>query len=206
MLIVQFMKYSELIRGNDDSRNFAREDLATEVVDRLQQLVYIMHQLSEIDMQFGQFVMVEKLNAIGEREYYNAMFERDEHLRFVMRLLTESFYYFAFRIRQILRNKTHKFPHFGSFDSAGVRDVRNQLIEHPEGKESQIFNRTFMWSQDTGMHLKSGRNEWESSEFVDAGIKANAREFSEKLDISLERAIQNILDEQSFESESKGRV
>jgi hypothetical protein len=196
-LIVQFDKYAQLIRGNEGTRNLAREDLASEVDERLHQLAFIIQQLNDIDAQFGQLVMVEKINESGEKEYYNAMFERDEHLRFVMRLLTESFYYFAFRIRQILQNKIHKFPHMGSFNPTGVIIVRNQLIEHPEGSGSLIFNRTFMWSKETGMHLKTGRQEWESNEFIDAGMKANANEFCEKLNQSLERAINEILREQA---------
>lgn len=188
-LIDQFSRYTELIRINEDVRNQAREDLASEVLERLRQLSYITIQLNQIDMQFGQLAMVERVSQSGEKEFYSASFERDEHLRFVMRLLTESFYYFSFRIRQILRNKDHQFPHLKNFESIGVRDVRNHLIEHPNGQQSQIFNQTFMWTQDSGMHLKSGRHDSESSNFADVGLKANAKEFAKELGTLLDRAI-----------------
>lgn len=194
-LIIQFKNYSSLIQGDNDSRNYAQEDLVAEVMERLQQLAYIVQNLHEIDLQYGKKVLITKINDNGEEDLYNAMFERDEHLRFVMRLLTESFYYFAFRVRQILKNKVHLFPHLKSFDPAGVRNVRNQLIEHPEGKDSLIFNRTFSWSQDSGMLLKSGRHLWEHDKFVDAGLKINANEFCESLYSLLELAIKKIMQE-----------
>jgi hypothetical protein len=187
-LVESFSRYAKLITSQSGARNPARDDLAAEVVERLQQLNYIIHQLDEIDSQFGKMVTIEVINERGEKEHYNAAHERDQHLQFVMRLLTESFYYFSFRARQILRNKVHAFPGLGSFEAVGVRDVRNHLIEHPEGELSRVFNRTFMWSPDTGMHLKPSRHEWENSSFVDVGIKANAKEFAERLSAALDRA------------------
>jgi hypothetical protein len=196
-LITLFKNYSDLIQGNDDSRNYAREDLVAEVMERLQQLAYIVQNLHEIDIQYGKKVIITKINDDGEEELYNAMFERDQHLLFVMRLLTESFYYFAFRVRQILKNKVHQFPHLKSFDPTGVRNVRNQLIEHPEGKDSLIFNRTFSWSQDSGMLLKSGRHLWEHDKFVDVGLKVNANEFCENLYSLLEQATIRVAQERA---------
>ena len=188
-LLERFREYAGLIRGDEASRNFPREDLCAEVTERLQQLHFIMQQLSEIDTQFGTTATVARVNEAGETEYYNAWPERDEHLRFIMRLLTESFYYFAFRVRQILRNNVHTFPGLRSFEAVGVRDVRNHLIEHPEEDGSRIFNRTFTWSQATGMQLKTGRQQWESGTTTDAGINANAADFAKQLDNRLDAAI-----------------
>jgi hypothetical protein len=184
-----FEKYMDHVRDAVPEKNPARDDLASEVIERLQQLAFITQNLDEMNAQFGKMVMVERLNDKGEKEMYNGAQERDKHLLFVMRLLTESFYYFAFRVRQILRNKVHPFPFVASFESVGVRDVRNHLIEHPEGRASLVFNRTFMWYAGSGMHLKSGRQEWEKGEFIDAGLKVNAAEFAENLYAVLQFAI-----------------
>ena len=43
-----------------------------------------------------------------------------------IRLLTEAFYYFAFRLCKIVRKTLKR-----KFDPVGVRNVRNHLIEHP---------------------------------------------------------------------------
>jgi hypothetical protein len=188
----QFERYLLLVRASNSATSFQRDDLAAEVVERLAQLAFITKNLNEINAQFRTVVMAEVVNENGEKEMYNATQDRDKHLVFVMRMLTESFYYFAFRVRQILRNKVHQFPLLGSFEAAGVRDVRNQLIEHPEGKDSRVFNRTFAWSLESGMHLKSGRQVWESKEFADNGLDANAGEFNENLRVALSRAIQTL--------------
>jgi hypothetical protein len=179
-LLILFNRYNDFLKCTLP-REVAREDLADEVRERISQLSFISAQLDEINAQFRIGVTGTRVNENGETEYYNAMFERDEHLRFVMRLLTESFYYFAFRVRQILRNDVHHFHGLRTFECAGVRNVRNHLIEHPEGSQSRVFNRTFTWTLEMGMQLKTGRHEWESSAFMDVGFKANASEFVEHL-------------------------
>lgn len=186
-LVAKFNNYLELlekVEGNDP----ARDDLAAEALERLRQLAFISTQLKAIDSQFGTFVVLTKKNEHGEEERYNANLERDEHLRFAMRLLTETYYYFAFRLRQLLRNDARPFQGLASFESDGVRNVRNHLIEHPEGNSSKIFNRTFSWSKETGMQLKSGRQAWESSDFLDLGFVANSDEFNRNLSSALDRA------------------
>ncbi len=185
-LLEKFDLYIQQLGSIDPAHN----DLAAEARERIQQILFITNQLQQIDEQFRQTVQLEVINAQGEKEYYNATHERNEHLRFVMRLLTESYYYFAFRLRSIFRNKVHVFPNMQSFDCPKVRAVRNHLIEHPEGASSRIFNRTFMWSQESGMHLKHGRHTWESSSFADAGFKINAKEFYDLLLAAINSALE----------------
>jgi hypothetical protein len=191
-LVTLFDQYCELLDAVEPTQDGARADLAAEVRERLEQLAFIADQLGDINSQFRVAVMVTKINEKGEAEYYNAAPERDEHLRFVMRLLTEAFYYFAFRTRQILRNDIHRFSGLRTFDCPGVRDVRNHLIEHPEGAHSRIFNRTFAWAMESGMRLKAGRHEWENSAFHDAGFNANAAEFADQLSCCLQDAISRL--------------
>jgi hypothetical protein len=138
-----------------------------------------------------QIVLMQKVESNGEEVLFNPNMERDQHYFFIMRLLTESFYYFAFRVRQILRNKTSPFLYLHQFDSQGVRNVRNHLIEHPEGNDSRVFSQVFSFSQDSGMHLKAGRTEQEVGKHEDSGLKANAAEFVSKLNAALVKAIAN---------------
>jgi hypothetical protein len=190
-LITKFNNYLNLlekVEGPDPARN----DLGAEALERLNQLAFIFAQLKGIDEQFATTIMLTQTNEHGQEEHYNATHERDEHLRFVMRLLTESYYYFAFRLRQLLRNSAHPFVGLALFESVGVRNVRNHLIEHPEGKSSKIFNRTFSWTKESGMHLKTGRQPWESSEFIDAGFAANSGEFNINLNAVLDSACEEL--------------
>ena len=191
-LIKKFGEYLALLDQVQGAANLARNDLAAEAIERLNQLAFISNHLQEIDKQFGTMVMVTRTNQQGEIEHWNAAHERDGQLRFTMRLLTETYYYFAFRLRQILRNKTHPFRGLGTFDCPGVRDVRNHLIEHPEGATSRIFNRTFSWTQESGMHLKVGRQAWEGNAFSDSGFVANSREFNQNLASALDRACEQL--------------
>ena len=49
-----------------------------------------------------------------------------------MKMYAESFYYFAARIRKIIKYKKEPLPFLKNFESKGIRDVRNRLIEHPQ--------------------------------------------------------------------------
>jgi hypothetical protein len=201
-IIEKFKSYLELLNKFEESENFARNDLAAEGIERLNQLFCISNELQKIDSQFGTILMVTRTNEQGEIEHYNAAHERDEQLRFTMRLLTESYYYFAFRLRQILRNRTHPFKGLNTFECIGVRDVRNHLIEHPEGANSMIFNRTFSWTKESGMQLKTGRQVWEGDAFSDAGFIANSNEFNKILMLKLESACEMLVSEISQRSKT----
>ena len=95
-------------------------------------------------------------------------------------LMTEAFYYFAFRFRQVLRSAGFK-----NFDPVGVREVRNFLIEHPQ-KKAGIVLQTLQFGDKNGPVLKPFGGSEESVR--DPGLYVNAREFQEKLERALTRA------------------
>jgi hypothetical protein len=177
-LSAQFAAYCEKLSGEANPPDRPRDDLGKEVVERLAQLAFLEAELMRLDEAFGTVAMVAITNENGEVEHYNATFERDQQLRFGMRLGAEAFYYFAFRIRKILRNAEFPFPGFAKFEASGVRDVRNHLIEHPEGGASRVMNQTWSWTPETGIALKTGRQEWEPKSFIDKGFRANVVEFT----------------------------
>ena len=177
LLLDRFQRYADALSQATDPPNFQRDELAREVVRRLEQLAFISSQIATLSAEFGKKVIVEVENESGEKELYNAGFERDRQCEFLMRMLAEAFYYFAFRIRRIVRGNEFPFPGFKSFESVGARDVRNHLIEHPEGGASRVLNQTWSWTPDSGPALKTARHEWESSDFVDKGFAANSTEY-----------------------------
>lgn len=187
-----FQQYAEKLAASRTVERQAGEDLVAEVNERLKQLNYILNQLDQLEVLLRQVVMVETVDDKGQTAFFNLNAGRDQFHWFVTRLLSESFYYFAFRVRQILRNKVSPFPHLNNFESPGVRDVRNHLIEHPEGNASRVFSQVFSWTPGSGMHLKAGRKENEVGRHEDAGPSANAAEFISNLVIALKTALANL--------------
>lgn len=104
-------------------------------------------------------------------------------------LYTEAFYYFAFRVYCIAREGL--VPGLTAFRCDGVRDVRNHLIEHPDGRSSLVAIQGFGGGGDSGPVLKPGRYEHQVGLWEDRGLFVNAREFKEGLEKSLMTAIAN---------------
>jgi hypothetical protein len=103
------------------------------------------------------------------------------------KILTEAFYNGAWRILTITKHWEHPLPEI-SFDSARVRNVRNQLIEHPE-KNDRIFAQSFASGNETGPVLKSYRPAGQPTTYQDEGLYVNAAEFATNLLAGIARAI-----------------
>ena len=102
-------------------------------------------------------------------------------------LLCESFYYFAWRLRQVLVN----LPEFDDFHPVGVRDVRYHLLDHPE-KTSRALNPNFMYGHDlpAGPVLKPfGERQ---TNVHDRGLYVNAQELLDELLPRLRRAVSEV--------------
>src|ERR1043166_5325175 len=69
-------------------------------------------------------------------EQAHTPFQRSDELR----VLLEAFYWSAHRVRDILRDADEAaLPGIGRFESIGVRNVRNHLIEHPDAKSGVLL-------------------------------------------------------------------
>lgn len=101
-----------------------------------------------------------------------------------IRVLNEAYYYCAFRARQVIQ----KLPGLTSFESVGVRDVRNKLLEHPE-KQSTVIENGFSFGFDCGPVIKGVRRADKFNIFPDQGLYVNAQEFVANLETKLLVAI-----------------
>jgi hypothetical protein len=187
-------------------------DLVIELHERLRQLDFILYrvrvlepaagfaqnrahsiliahaeQLKRRGMDFRDDPYPRGLNSLTRKE-----FEASSAARFELKLLTEAFYYFAERVRSILKKDKRarpKIPGLEAFDCEGVRNVRNHLLEHPEGATSQIWSPSFGFGGSSGPCLKPSRSESTAGRLLDQGLYANAEEFRRNLDAVLRRAI-----------------
>jgi len=91
---------------------------------------------------------------------------------------TESFYETAWRLRNVIRT----FPGQRGFEIAGIRDVRNKLIVHPE-KFGELFLNSFQYSTSTGPVLKPQSSG--VADLIDRGLWSNAGELQERILLSL---------------------
>jgi hypothetical protein len=136
-------------------------DWMIEATERLKQLVYILTRL-------------EALQAY--RDECPADRDRDEWTE--MQTYTEAFYWTASRLQRVMK----QLPGL-SFDAEGVRNVRNNLIEHPENKDSGGV----IGQSHGGPVIRARRRLGQpAAKWTDAGLRPNAEEYA----LELERVLQ----------------
>lgn len=118
----------------------------------------------------------------------NESLEQFQSALLELRLFTEAFYFFAGRLRELFGHKGNPFPGLRSFEAPGVRDVRNHLIQHPEGKHSQAFLWSLGYGGPGGPYIKFG-SPGPSRKFRVRGLYTNAEEFRKNLELALLAAV-----------------
>lgn len=76
-----------------------------------------------------------------------------------LRILVESFYHSAWRLIVLLDHNDEPVVGIQGLRRRcpGIREVRNQLLEHPEGADSRVFEQTFSFGDPEGPKIKSFR-------------------------------------------------
>ena len=100
-------------------------------------------------------------------------------------VLTESFYWVAHRALLV----TLSLPGLRGFRADGIRDVRNHLLAHPESANSGVVSTSSGFSFAAGPQVKPVRSDPQAKVWVDAGLFANALEFSANLNRSVATAV-----------------
>lgn len=151
-------------------------------VTRLEQLDFLLSRIQQLDLERIKYIgrPNPEIPSDGKELRSNA---------FEVRLHTEAFYHFAGRLRSIIRHKEQPCPLLTSFECAGVRDVRNKLLEHPEGRDSRILTWSWTIGSPEGPILKVHRETHEVAVFPDRGLYVNARELKDGLEAALQRAL-----------------
>ena len=178
----KFLEYRRLLLNQEVLPYNA--GLVEEVGARLEQLEIVLLKIQILDQNRVRYVSRENTEVTDRKFLHNNAFE--------VRMFAEAFYYFAGRARSILKHKEKPCPLLGSFECSGVRNVRNLLIEHPEGNNSRAFTWSWTLGGVEGPALKVHREADEQSAPIDLGLNINAREFRENLDAELEVALRQI--------------
>ena len=189
----KFDKYVDKMEAdNPPSFNL---DLATEVRKRIEQLDYYYKKIDKKHERYMGLAWHEHREIESLRKqfpYRRIVREKSEDrlemekLIFEIETFTESFYHMAGRMRTILRHNSKPLPGLHSFECAGARNVRNHLLEHPEGKSSRVLVQSFGVGGEEGPTLKVEREIGQEDIFPDAGLWANAEEIRKNLEVVLD--------------------
>ncbi len=195
-LLILYDKYYVL--NNKENTNEFKNDLECEGRKRIEQLDYLLNKIQvkqtraiEIPQrsqnEFQKLIDNAKQNNLdvtiaSSSSIINMTKEEGEeynHLNFEIELLTENFYRIAFRLSKIIE----KLPGLGKLKSNGVRDVRNNLIEHPEAKDIQVILQSFsLGNKESGPIIKAIRYSDQTEIFPDKGLYFNAEEIKTNLE------------------------
>jgi hypothetical protein len=158
------------------------EDAALEVSERLWQLSHALDQMRHyVDLYHStekDLIDHHELIRHGDLLFKNARF------------YVESYYYFAHRIYKILTHNDIPLPHLQSFKCKGVLLVRNNLIEHPEGKSANATFTSYSYNIKTGFRLRTSSDPKQTVQ--DKGIISNSREFERNFDRVVEKAVETM--------------
>jgi hypothetical protein len=102
---------------------------------------------------------------------------------FEARYHAEAFYYFGARFQRILKSLNGLGPNFDFTPVLGIVKVRNDLIEHPEGRNSQVFfGGTQAATEPFNIWLKVPQNLSGMNGPLDPGLIENVEALRQELD------------------------
>lgn len=177
---------NDLVRLTSTQGNRA---FALEAMNRLDQLHWLYIRIAEVEND------CTKLDLIAEHE------DRSEFHPSVLELmiLTESFYYFAWRFITLVDKKNGPFPvlHGIRKKCTGIRMVRNKLLEHADKPDSGIDTPVIWFGSKRGPVLKFIANVTQdehgepifltnTKELFDEGLWINVQELLSFLQTKLE--------------------
>jgi hypothetical protein len=165
-------------------------ELSVEAGERLAQIDFLYQRV--VELQNASHEVSNQLLAVIDKnggKYTDAEDRFTSILKegtFQIRLHGEAFYYFAARFIAILK----RYPAFKNLDVAGIRNVRNHLIEHSDKPASGITQQNWSHGSGIGPMFKSSRRKDQKPIPMDRGLFANATELRDKI----ERKLNPILD------------
>lgn len=179
-------------------------DLGCEARERLEQLDYLVSKIRDLVAAKMVPDVERRANLEAFAEYVRKARESNSTVQdgssppwpgafnalgeiLELQLFTECFYYVAFRLRTIIRNRKSPFSGLSNFECQSVRDIRVKLLEHSH--EYGLTARSFGLSSISGPIIKPAYQHKASRQIEDRGLYPNAEEFKTNLEILLRRAV-----------------
>jgi hypothetical protein len=158
-----------------------RRDLNIEVVDRLFQLDMVLEYINRaIGIWFGDPSVTRRQENVLDAKSPDQL-RKETRAAAEVRLFTETFDFFAWRLVEILTSKAFPFEGFRKLKAKGIRDVRHQLIQHPE-TYSKNFRPSLSMAALSGPVLKAMRLGPDKVDVVyDRGLFVNAQELHDEI-------------------------
>ena len=155
-----------------------------EIEKRLQQMSFSCNKASEYEEKIMTLLLSKGFDLnLCKNEYDKLLIEAEYYV--------ETFYYIAFRVREIIKkknNSSYLFPELNNFESKSVCNVRNHLLEHPE-KHGGVLTPCFGVGGDCGPILKPAFSKNDKPQSMDKGMWLNIKEFKENLEEILLKAV-----------------
>ena len=178
-------------------------EIGIEARKRVSQTIWLMDEIGKllsawenIDAINSEIASLIATNNITPEEIQNHVKSRfmDENLTELeksiepLETLVESFYWICGRARSVIR----LLPELKNFESQGVRNTRNKLLEHPEGNDSNVIMTSFGWGGEQGPVIKALRLSHQTEIWPDQGLFVNSLEFATNLSALAAEAVERI--------------
>lgn len=166
----------------DKKYNGIYNDFGVEARKKLCQIDKIVKRIEILDSKLGEFPQLFMKNYTlkqASKKLTVKSFKDLEELEF----LSECFYYFAHRLIKVIK----LLPGLKKFESKRIIIVRNQLIEHPEGKSSGVVMSSFACGGNSGPVIKGARYSSQINIHKDSGLYVNAKGLKDNLNIILKQ-------------------
>jgi len=158
---------------------------------RARDLLDSLRQAGSTDPEFAKFLadnpnlQPSSISSVHGPEGEDLIPEEDRDVVRDLRLKTEQFYQLAHRFTKVVA----LLPSLQGFEHKPTAVVRNQLIEHPEGKASKVPFDSFGYGTVTGPVVKALRLGKEVGPHPDPGLYPNAVDLIRALTEALSAAL-----------------
>jgi len=169
--------YDKFYRWKDKTDNKFNKDLGCEIRARMKKCNWLLLRINELEEESDKYYQMYVKMMHGGPKPDKSIIERDNEISDEMELMTECFYFMAFRLLKALKSITE----FKNLKSDGITIIRNKLLEHPEDKDSQIWINSFAHHGPKGPVLKAVRYNYQKDIFPDKGLYFNASELIDNI-------------------------
>lgn len=165
-------------------------EMGVEAYSRLNQTIRLVEKVvgfleeAAAGPQIPQFESADDWHSWVQKHGYDVAVAQDKNVE-DMQIFTDCAYLLAWRACGAIGN----LPGLKGFKPVGVRDVRNKLIEHVEGKDVGTLMSSFGWGQPQGPVVRAIRTEDKKDLFPDAGLFVNMTEYSNDLIVRIDQML-----------------